>query len=295
MPTRKSVSPRPPPSTADDGERRLSGVPFNPDSFDVYNPTVTKKSPSGTPGKSDDAGDKVEINERGQVVTFSGRVIDASDHLPLDSWAPEPETKGPKKDRPARERPVLSGARDLEAARERERSYRQQRLERERIRNAVYTVASDDGSPGNSLVSSRHQFGSANGSPMSGGGAMVLHDHESTPPGSGGRNRLQKRNPRPMSSYTPPSNASPGHVPLPNSNVLRERENIGGYGSSPGYGSVGSRHSVAAPPIPAKIPLDGNIPSEDMTALSMELSTIDIGPGSGGRARATTRRRFGGY
>ncbi|KAF2106831.1 hypothetical protein BDV96DRAFT_590540 [Lophiotrema nucula] len=288
MPTRKSVSPRPPPSTTDTGERRLSSVPFDPDSFDVFNPTASKSSQSGA--KGDDAGNsKAVVNEKGQIVTFSGRVIDASDHLPLDSWAPEPERKGPQKERPVRERAALSGARDIEAARQRER----ERRERDRIRNAVNASVSVDNSPSNALVSSRSYYG--NDSP-SNAGAMVLSD-TTTPPGSGGRNRLQKRNQRPVSSFIPSNHSTPSHIPAPNTQVLRERENVGGYGESPGYGSATSRHSVAAPPIPAKIPLESNngVHGEDMTALSLELQSIDIGPGSGGRARGTARRRYGGY
>jgi hypothetical protein len=232
----------------------------------------------------------VEVNEKGQVVTFSGRVIDASDHLPLDSWAPEPEPKVKPKERAARERPVLSGARDLEAAKQRERDYRRDRLERERIRNAVDNIHGESSSPSTALVSARHQHSSSTGSPMN-SGAMVLHDSVSTPPGSGGRNRLQKRNQRPMSTYDSPNRSSP-HIPMPDTDVLRERENPAGYGS---YGAS-SRHSVAAPPIPAKIPLENQYPpSEDMTALSLELQSIDIGPGSGGRQRGTNRRRYGGY
>ncbi|KAF2475292.1 uncharacterized protein BDR25DRAFT_279302 [Lindgomyces ingoldianus] len=289
MPTRKSVSPRPPPSTADPGDRRLSGVPFNPDSFDVLNPSVSQNSNSrGNGGSEDDRrGSNAEVNEKGQVVTFHGRVIDASDHLPIDSWAPEPERKGPQKDRPVRERAALNGTRDIEAAKERER----QRKERERIRNAVNSSVTSGGSPSTALVTSRHRYSSSQ--PMN-DGAMVLSDHSATSP-STGRNRLQKRNQRPVSTYTSPSHQSPaGNIPSPNSLVLRERENVGGYGGSPGYGA-GSRHSVAAPPIPAKIPLDsnGNTMSEDMTALSLELQSIDIG-GSAGRNRGAARRRYGG-
>lgn len=286
------MSPRPP-SAIDSGERRLSGVPFGPDDFDALNPVVAKKS-AERDSNNDRRTSGVEVNEKGQVVTFSGRVIDASDHLPLDSWAPEPEPKGRQKERSARERPVLSGARDLEAAKERERQYRKERLDRDRIREAVNSTLVDNASPSSALVS-RHHYGSSNGSPMTSGSA-ILPDHDSTPPGSGGRNRLQKRNQRPVSTYTPPANPSPSHIPSPNNNVLRERENLGGYGSSPGYGA-GSRHSIAAPPIPAKIPLEaGRGPaSEDMMALSMELQTIDIGPRSRDRYRGTTKQRYGGY
>ena len=78
---------------------------------------------------------------------------------------------------------------------------------------------------------------------------------------------------------------------MPNSHVLRERENVGGYGSSPtGYGRE-SRHSIAAPPIPAKIPIERG--EEDMMALSLELQSIDIGPGSGGGGgRRSYRGRY---
>ncbi|KAF2186172.1 hypothetical protein K469DRAFT_687179 [Zopfia rhizophila CBS 207.26] len=291
MPTRKSVSPRPPPSNAESSDRRLSRVPFNPDSFDVLNPTVSRNSNMDANGVTENGEDRrgsnTEVNDKGQIVTFSGRVIDASDHLPLDSWAPEPERKGPQKDRPVRERVGLNGARDIEAARQRER----ERKERDRIRNAVNVSIGANGSPSTALVTSRHNFG--NSSPVGSGGTIVLADPDVTP-GSGGRNRLQKRNQRPVSSFVTPSHTSPSNIPVPNSHVLRERENLGGYGGSPGYGA-GNRHSVAAPPIPAKIPLGASdgVQSEDMTALSLELQTIDIGPGSGGRHRGTARRRYG--
>jgi hypothetical protein len=286
MPTRKSVSPRPPPSAGHDSERRLSAVPFNPDSFDVYNPTVSKKASNAAMGEhGDDRRDgNVEFNDKGQIVTFSGRVIDASDHLPIDSWAPEPERKGEQKTRPVRERPVLSGARDLEAAKQRERDYRRERQDRDGIRSAVDTIHADSNIPSNALVlTSRHRY-SSNGSPMQvNPGAMVLANPDSTSPGP---SRLQQRNPRPVSAYGSPSN-----IPMPSTHVLRERENVGGYGGSPGY-SAGSRHSVAAPPIPAKIPMDGGFSSGDLSALSLELQSIDIGPGSGGRSRGTARRRY---
>ncbi|KAF2683075.1 hypothetical protein K458DRAFT_369239 [Lentithecium fluviatile CBS 122367] len=289
MPTRKSVSPRPPPSSGGE-ERRLSGVPFDPDSFDVFNPNSTK--PREDPERP---GSSMEYNDKGQIVTFSGRVIDASDHLPVDSWAPEPERKGTEKVRPVRSRPQLSGARDLEVAKQREERYRRERAERERIRNATMATFGSAESPSNALVTSRHNFSSHNSPANS--GTMVLADRDATPP-STGRNRLQKRNQRPMSTtYDSPTQASPAGIPIPSTNILRERENLGGYGSSPGYGRD-ARHSIAAPPIPAKIPLDagGGGSGEDMTALSLELQSIDIGPGSAGRrARGggTTARRYG--
>ncbi|KAF2439633.1 hypothetical protein P171DRAFT_525473 [Karstenula rhodostoma CBS 690.94] len=287
MPTRKSVSPRPPPPSDEKQERRLSAVPFDPDSFDVYNPNA--RSSSADP---DRPGSSMEMNDQGQVVTFSGRVIDASDHLPIDSWAPEPERKPTEKVRPVRSRAALNGARDLDAAAQREERYRRERADRDRIRDAAnVTFGAPASSPSNALVISRHNFNEHSyddyNSPVN-AGALVLAGRGATPPSSG-RNRLQKRDNRPMSSYDSPSAHSPSNIPMPHTNVLRERENVGGYGGSPGYG--GGRHSGAAPPIPAKVPLEHG--GDDM-ALSLELQSIDIGPGSAGRrTRGTTRRNYG--
>ncbi|KAF2488262.1 hypothetical protein BU16DRAFT_229397 [Lophium mytilinum] len=271
-PTRKSVSPRPPPSSADVGERRLSAVPFGPDDFNELNP-VTRNNGSYPDGQ--ERGN--EVNDKGQIVTFNGRVIDASDHLPVDSWAPEPERKGAQKDRPVRERVGLRGARDLEAAMQRERD----RKERDRIRNAVNGMSghsSVNASPSSALTLSR------NANSM----GPVSTDANATSPTS--RNRLQKRDKRPVSAVLPPSHSPGSHIPSPNTSRLYDLENRG-YGGSPGYrggGGAGARNSIAGPPpIPAKIPLAAGEPADDMSALSMELSSIDIG---GGR-RAVGRRR----
>ena len=206
----------------------------------------------------------------------------------MDSWAPEPERKPTEKVRPARSRVALNGARDLEAAEQREERYRRERAERDRIREATdVTFGATDNEPSNALVISRHSQNYHEYNTPVNAGALVLADRDATPPSSG-RNRLQKRGNRPVSTYDAydsPQAHSPSNIPMPNTNVLRERENVNSYGGSAGYG----RHSVAAPPIPAKIPLE----SEDM-ALSMELQSIDIGPGAGGRrARGTMRRNYG--
>ncbi|KAI8187614.1 hypothetical protein KHU50_001110 [Colletotrichum sp. SAR 10_65] len=65
--------------------RQLSGVPFGPDSYDALNPTL---SATGSDISRPDPDEK--------IITHDGREIDPSDHLPMDTWAPEPEPKGPK-------------------------------------------------------------------------------------------------------------------------------------------------------------------------------------------------------
>ncbi|KAF1849011.1 uncharacterized protein K460DRAFT_375745 [Cucurbitaria berberidis CBS 394.84] len=287
MPTRKSVSPRPPPPTEDYGERRMSGVAFNPDSYDVYNP---RASTSPAPGVSEDErpGSRMEYNDKGQIVTFSGRVVDASDHLPIDNWAPEPTPKGTVKEKTVRSRAQLNGSRDLEAARQREERYQRERVERDRLRRAASTTFD---LPSSALVTARHDFSAHTSSANS--SALVLADYDATQPGSADRSRLQQRThqQRPMSSY----DSSPS-LPMSDTHILRERPVPNSYGSSPGYErGGGGGYGGRAPPIPAKIPLETGRPvqNEDM-ALSLELQSIDIGPGSGGRRpRAQSRRQYG--
>lgn len=91
---RKSVSPRPSITTA-------SAVPFGPDSFDVHNPHArsatlpSSNSPHSPYQISPDA--EHHSDQRGPIVGWHGQEIDPSDHLPVDSWAPEPEKKTPTK------------------------------------------------------------------------------------------------------------------------------------------------------------------------------------------------------
>jgi hypothetical protein len=276
MPTRKSVSPRPPTSGQDFPERRLSGVAFNPDSYDVYNPRVSK-SPIPSDDEHERPGSRLEYNDKGQIVTFSGRTVDASDHLPVDNWAPEPVPKGTVKEKAPRSRAQLNGSRDLDAARQREERYQRERAMRHS------TSMNFDNS--NALVTTRHDWNDP-----ANAGALVLASHS---PASSMRSRHNTQQ-RPVSSYESP----PGY----DRPVLRERDNPNSYSGSPGYDRRGTqRHSVAAPPIPAKVPLDmgrgGGYggQNEDM-ALSLELQSIDIGPGSGGRRpRTQYRRQYGAF
>lgn len=76
-PTRKSVSPRP---SVSEGSR----IPFSPDSFGVHNPNAPHP-------------DETSPSRKGPIVGWHGQEIDPSDHLPVHSWAPEPEQKVPNK------------------------------------------------------------------------------------------------------------------------------------------------------------------------------------------------------
>jgi hypothetical protein len=250
----------------DMGERRLSGVAFNPDSYDVYNPRVSRSPVPGPSSDDERPGSRMEYNDKGQIVTFSGRVVDASDHLPIDNWAPEPVPKGTVKEKATRSRAQLNGTRDIEAAKQREEKYRRDREHRDRIRHATSQTFGEHDAPSNALVTTRHDFDSHNSYNQP--GALVL---------------ANRRSPRP--SYDGSANSYQAH---PDSHILRERQNpngyVGGY-DAPRYSGGG------APPIPAKVPFS-NGRSEDV-ALRLELQSIDIGPGSGTRRRAQPRRQYG--
>ncbi|KAF2841869.1 hypothetical protein M501DRAFT_1028668 [Patellaria atrata CBS 101060] len=251
MPSRKSVSPRP---GSTDG-RNLSSTPFSPDSFDTFNPNIRSNSASNSgssyiPNSADERSPRLPYEvpsgkssvslSDDKIVGFDGRVIDPSDHLPTETWAPEPEVKGKSKPTPVRDREKLTGAREPGSralvrfgGRERESFHE---IEREREDRIISSVSS------------------------------TVHS---------GRNKLQKRNGQTTDS-------SP--VYQTSSQPLRERQNPSGYSTgSPGYVRAGG-----APPIPAKVPLDRG--SEDMMALSKELSGIEIG--TVGR-RGNRRSRYG--
>lgn len=100
-PVRKSVSPQPAPAE----KAQQSGIPFSPDSFDSYNPSVKVANSANdlgakysTPEQAQEASRQHERKEKlcdGPIIGNDGRIIDPSDHLPTDTWAPEPEQKTP--------------------------------------------------------------------------------------------------------------------------------------------------------------------------------------------------------
>ncbi|KAI1133341.1 hypothetical protein F5Y10DRAFT_86079 [Nemania abortiva] len=253
---RKSVSPAPPPSEP----RRSSGVPFGPDSYDTFNPSV---SISRNDRKSADY-----TNADGKIITPDGREVDPSDHLPMDTWAPEPEPKKTPQQTETRSRPVPGGAQPMPPS------------GRRPLRIAAR--------PQSMAIT-----------------APAYATQESTSHSSTGRNRLQKKNhrasalPAPISSSPGPLGPATAHQrnSTPPRALVRastfDYENHGppfdsDYGvARTGYGS--------GPPIPAKVPMmsGGLGPStsaprgSEEFALMEEMSRIDIGTG---RAR-----RHGGY
>lgn len=263
---RKSVSPAPPPSES----RRLSDIPFGPDSYDALNPSLvsshagSSRVGGGGGGGSGGGSGSNYIDPDAKIIMHDGREVDPSDHLPMDSWAPEPEPKPNQK--PAsdtRSRPLPSGAQPMPPS------------GRRPLR-----------------VAQRQTLPAPPPAPMY---AQPEERHAPPTPVSGGRNRLQKKAHR-VSAVPSPSASSP-LAPIspdnyqdrqsPYTTPTRGSRRSGGFEYSsenhaPGYG---------VPPIPAKIPLPimsgANGASADQMALMEEMQRIDIGAGRS--------RRRGGY
>lgn len=296
VPARKSVSPRPSvsPQPGPTEERVLSGIPFSPDSFDALNPNIGSASsvqpqgaPYDTPEQAMEAARQREVDKLrdvGPIIGNDGRVIDPTDHLPTDTWAPEPDRKARKPEvvvrfKNAPQSNKTSHARDSEAQRPQPKT-----------------------TP--SHASHRHSVGPQLADPNS----SAL---------SSGRNRLQKQSGR-RNSYIPPHVSDAAISPPRSNNALRERENFAAYdnnsnrrSTSPYYSpqqnsrpTTSSSHSPSSvsfyhsshtgPPIPAKVPIHpgnqnypGSYSGGGADPLSEEMRRIDIGtvgsrPASGG-------------
>lgn len=263
VPIRKSVSPQPESSPA---ERRGSSIPFGPDSYDAFNPFVSSASAGPSPGARyetpEQAKEAAIQHERekklgdGPIIGSDGRVIDPSDHLPTDTWAPEPETKAPRKTA-------------------------QVNL---RFRNSPQGARTPhDASPRPASIST----------PTYNSGANNMPDNIS--PVTAARARLQKKTrvspAQPSSSPIVPTVNTALQNPVLRSTAsdypLREHENYG-YGSSPTYNRPSP--TGVPPPVPSKVPIGMGQEDWRRDTLSEELSRIDIGVG-GGRSR---RSRYHG-
>lgn len=254
LPVRKSVSPSPGPP---DDKRRLSGVPFGPDSYNALNPSLSSSMP--TPSLSA-AYDPKGIDPDAKIITHDGREIDPSDHIPESNYAPLLEKKGPK--------------------------YASQLPDRNYRPPPSQLVSAT----GNRPIKQAGRPQSMQ--PMSTPIYMNAGPPDPSPPT--GRNRLQKKSNRmsvqpapnssPLAPITPYQDNSyaPRSLPRANTGDFGTNENYAptNYGSSPGY-----RGTSGPPPIPAKVPMNMNGPpppqpgGADAWALLEEMKNIDLGSG----------------
>ena len=256
VPARKSVSPSPVP---EEEHRRLSGVPFGPDSYNALNPKMSGSNL--TPALSAKY-DTQEPDTDRKIITQDGREIDPSDHIPESNYAPLLESKGAKY-----------------ASQMPDRHYR--------------------APPSNPATSSGRKQLKVVARPVSTSApptvpAVYMGTGSNDPLVHTGRNRLQKKSNRmsampapqssPLSPITPYQSNShtPRSLPRPNSGVHDSNEN---YNSSPNYGGANYR-GTGPPPIPAKVPMrmDSGPPPQhasgaDAWTLLDEMKNIDLGNG----------------
>lgn len=300
---RKSITPTP--STPED-RQQMGSVPFSPDSYDVLNPGTSPSGEDASYVAAQETARQREVDklrDQGPIIGNDGRVIDPSDHLPADTWAPEPERKNRKPEHVIRIRI----------------------REEARMQHGV----------GSSPVSARPQSMPNSPYPSSPHASISSPNLTSPPPpaaippspqaeSGGGRNRLKKPMPtRPLPTQPfPYAQTSPAVMtvsagePRPGSSSQRyARRSSPADGTLPRLplsdyqGPSTNPHSQGRGPhrgdystTPTKAPLyrpdpsmgyDGGFGAD--SPLAVEMSTIDIGPSRTGRTVLQPVRGYGAY
>ncbi|KGQ01611.1 hypothetical protein PAAG_11592 [Paracoccidioides lutzii Pb01] len=299
IPARKSVSPHPhqPPALRDPTNPSLPGVPFSPDSYNALNPSVstafTTSISSSIPTyqesalEADRQREVDKLRDLGPIIGDDGRVIDPSDHLPTDTWAPEPERKfatvsgsggaGVGKRAEVVVRFKHAGQRDGASA-------------GSGGRGRAVSMIGVNGSVGEGNRHTRAKLQkretlqpapvSTTSRPQS--YVHVQHSHDTTPsPRANGI--ITNNNTTPLRSHDPY-----GYNGTPTASTSTHSPNIR---TSPSPSSF-YKPSLTGPPIPAKVPVQpsASYGGGEMDAFSEELRRIDIGVGSGGCVGGGGRR-----
>lgn len=253
VPARKSVSPSPAAAASADDGRRLSGIPFGPDSYNALNPKISTSI--STPSLSSRY--DTEKPEDAKIITHDGREIDPSDHIPESNYAPLLEAKGPK--------------------------YASQLPDRNYRPSPTQPPVSSSGRRPLKVAPRPHSM--STGSP-----APVYTSDPMTPTG---RNRLQKKANRMSAQSSPLAPITPyqNNVHTPRSQSRPGTgTGTGEFDANENYsqGYNGYRGSAGPPPIPAKVPMGSQQQQQqqggggDAWALLEEMKNIDLG---GGRSR----------
>jgi hypothetical protein len=304
---RKSITPTP---TTPDGRNSMGSTPFGPDSYDVLNPGTSPSAdvdPFATPEHAKEAARQKELDKMrdpGPIIGNDGRIIDPSDHLPADTWAPEPERKNRKPEHVIR-------------IRTREEARMHNRAGSSPASARPLSVATSPYQPSPEFAQPPQSQTSPAPPPK-----LPPSPQVESP---SGRNRLKKAmpnrplptNPYPhahtspavMTVSSPMERPSPttqrysigssppnGHVQRP---PLAEYQMPAGNTYNPRSGSTRPDYSLSpsstkAPyPPPPSVADYGGYGTDD--SLALELSTIDIGPSRGSRTAVRSSRGFGGY
>ena len=295
---RKSVSPHP---YSSNDRTRMSGVPFGPDSYEMLNPGSSPVSHGHpTPEHNPEAARQTEVNkirDQGPIIGNDGRVIDPSDHLPADTWAPEPERKTRKPEH---------------VIHVRRRNDLQQRPDSSPLPVKPHSTSNTSyrglpPMPTNTFSASNSPYQSPVESPSA--------------PQSGRRNRLQKQMPQrplPTQPFAHP-HSSPGSIPQvgfhPQSSPHQQRNSmpstpmsgpprpslseyqvpvVGNYNPRNSYHP--QQHQATPPRMPPMPQRPQSFAYGGGDPLASEMSMIDLGPPrSGGRTGLRSNRGYNGY
>lgn len=294
---RRSISPNP--STS--GRDSLNGVPFGPDAYEAINPV--RGSPASTqpqsPAEAMEERRQKEVErlrDLGPIIGNDGREIDPTDHLPSDTWAPEPERKNRKpevvirfKTKDESRRPPASSP-----ASARPVSYAG-------YASSPTSIHAESPSARNGRNRLQKQ---APNRPL----PVQSYQHANSSPAV--PQQLTPTRPLPTQPFQHP-NSSPS-VPMaqrqqtymtpPRKDPFRPALSEYSVNSDDVYSSPPRQSpydNITLPPVPAKIPLHMQDQYRDHSrtgsydSLSAELSSIDIGPSRGGRTGLRSSRGYG--
>ncbi|KAJ5510561.1 C2 membrane targeting protein [Penicillium expansum] len=270
--TRKSVSPRPSSSDVRGG----SSVPFSPDSYISLNPNASQnpgRDPSpayDSPAQARDAVIRGKTEPHRDldhpIIGDDGREIDPSDHLPTDTWAPEPERKNRKPE-------VII-----------------------RFKHSPRPTSRGNDTPSSrSTGPPRVGFRTETTTYPSDRPVQYTPTHVHVSPGA-----MVRTPPRPDYARERSDSYAQSRAYSTPTSVERPRSSRGSVSPSPGSRSPLYDYNPG-PPIPNKVPITGGSPSYPvmsgntnangrMDALSRELSTIDIGSTACSPGRGAVRK-----
>jgi hypothetical protein len=311
---RKSITPSP---TTPEDRKPMSSIPYGPDSYDVLNPgpspTVEDDLNASTDSGREAARQREvdRMRDQGPIIGNDGRVIDPSDHLPADTWAPEPERKNRKPEH-------VIKIRTREEARMQQSGVGSSPVS---ARPSSFAASPYQSSP-HAAVSSPFQ-------PSSPAGTAPPPISPLAEPPSTGRNRLKKAipgrplPPQPYPQQTTPASPAPAMPaasspfdvrPSPSSQrysihsspaVPQQRPPPAADYQVPATNNYSPRGVVSRqdyPSTPTRAPLHRPGNSMDYggysaeNPLALELSMIDIGPSRGpGRTSLRPIRGYGAY
>jgi hypothetical protein len=294
---RRSVSP----NASVGGRESLSGVPFGPDAYEEINPV--RSSPASThpqsPAEAMEEARQKEVErlrDLGPIIGNDGREIDPTDHLPSDTWAPEPERKNRKPEVVIRfkTKDEMRRTPASSPASVRPQSYAgyassptSMHAESPSTRNGRNRLQKQ--APSRPLPAQPYQH--ANSSPAVPQQLTPTRRLPTQPfqhPNSSPSVPMAQR----QQTHATPPRKDPSRPALSEYSVNSDHVHSSPLRQSP-------YDNITLPPVPAKIPLHVQDQYRDHSragsydSLSAELSSIDIGPSRGGRTGLRSSRGYG--